>query len=137
MSNKPFDLSKISPSDHEEADTHMLLHLYSAVMDNHKKTYIRTVDSDVVVICIHVFHKLVLYGLVELWIGFGSGKYYKDIPIHLVVNELGAEKCAAITFFHAFTGCDVTSSMAGIGKKTAWNVWNSFPEVTSTMIRLT
>ena len=72
-----------------------------------------------------------------MWIGFGTGKWYKDIPIHLVTKALGAERCAAIAFFHAFSGCDVTSSMVGIGKKTAWNAWISFPKVTDTMIELT
>ncbi len=32
--------------------------------------------------------------------------------------------------FHAFTGCDTTSLFAGRGKKTAFNTWNVFPEVT-------
>ena len=114
LSNKPVDLSRISPSDHEEADTPILLHLYDAVVDNHKIAYIRTVDSDVVVICMHLFHKLSFYGLPELWIGFGTGKSYKDIPIHVVANELVAEKCGTVAFFHAFSGCDVTSSMAVI-----------------------
>ena len=85
----------------------------------------------------HLFHKLLFYGLPELWIGFGTGKSYKDIPIHVVVNELGAEKCGKVAFFHAFSGCDVTSSIAGIGKKTAWNALVSFRDVTSTTIDLT
>ena len=137
LSNKHVDLARISPSDHEEADTRMLLHLYDAVMDGHKTAYIRTVDSDVVVICIHLFHKLMHLELSELWIGFGTGKSYKDIPIHVVSNELGDKKCSALPFFHAFSGCDVTSSMIGIGKKTAWKAWTSFEEVTETMITLT
>ena len=137
LSNKPVDLSRISPSDHEEADTRMLLHLYDAVMDGHSIAFIRTVDSDVIVICLHVFHQLTLHGLSQLWIGFGTGNAYKDIPIHVVANELGHEKCYALPFFHAFSGCDVTSSLNGIGKKTAWNAWTNFQEVTNTMIALT
>ena len=49
----------------------------------------------------------------------------------------GVEKCGEVAFFHAYSGCNVTSSMTGIGKKTVWNAWMSFPEVTSTMINLT
>ena len=30
----------------------------------------------------------------------------------------------------SFTGCDTTSSFAGRGKKTAWNTWRVFPDVT-------
>ena len=32
--------------------------------------------------------------------------------------------------FHAFTGCDTVSSFAGRGKKTAFDIWKSFNEVT-------
>lgn len=137
LSNKPVDLSRINPSDHEEADTRMILHLYDAVTDGHETAFLRTVDSDVVILCIRFYHTLHGLGLKELWIGFGAGKHYKDIPIHEVANLLGPERSMAILFFHAFTGCDVTSSFLGIGKKTAWNVWLIFPEVTLTMIALT
>lgn len=32
--------------------------------------------------------------------------------------------------FHALTGCDTVSFFSGRGKKTAWDVWNVFPELT-------
>ena len=32
--------------------------------------------------------------------------------------------------FHAFTGCDTVSSFAGRGKKTGFDIWKSFIEVT-------
>jgi len=56
-----------------------MLHLRHAAMQSHIKAYVRTVDSDVVVLTINVFHEV---GLSELWVGFGTGKSYKDIPIH-------------------------------------------------------
>ena len=62
----------------------MILHLYDAVMDGHKIAFIHTVDSDVVVLCICFYHTLNELGLKELWVGFGTGKHYKDIPIHEV-----------------------------------------------------
>jgi len=134
LSNKPTDLTTLSPCQHEEADTRMMLHLYHAAAQGHSKAYLRTVDSDVVVLAINLFHKL---GLSELWIGFGSGKTYKDIPIHHISQLLGSQHCKALPFFHAFTGCDVASAMFGIGKKTAWNAWITFPEVTNTFIAIT
>ena len=33
--------------------------------------------------------------------------------------------------FHSITGCDTVSSFNGRGKKTAWEVWECFPEVTN------
>ena len=133
LSNKPTDLSDLSPCPQEEADTRMMLHLCHAADQGHTKAYLRTVDSDVVVLSIF-FHSL---GLSELWIGFGSGKTYKDIPIHHIAEMLGMQRCQALLFCHAFTGCDVVSSMMGIGKKTAWNACVNFPEVTTTFTDIT
>ena len=116
LSNKPADLSDLSPCRQEEADTRMMLHLRHAADQGHTKAYLRTVDSDVVVLATHFFHDL---RLSELWIGFGSGKTYKDIPIHHISDMLGLQRCQALPFFHAFSGCDVVSSMMEIGKKTA------------------
>ena len=44
---------------------------------------------------------------------------------------MGPEKASALPFFHAFNGCDTTSAFCGIGKKTAWDVWEIFPQVTT------
>ena len=135
-SNKPLDLSRISNSDHEEADNRMILHLFDAAIEGHEKAYIRTVDSDVIVLCIHHFPNLKQLGINELWVGFGKGKSYKDIPIHVITSQLGDE-CKAIPFFHAYTVYDLTSSMCGVGKEMAWAAWKRYPEVTQTMIELT
>ena len=106
---------------------------FDAAKQGHTKAFLRTVDSDVVVLAIN-FQEL---GLSELWIGFGSGKAYKDIPIHHISQMLGPKKCQALPLFHAFTGCDVVSAMFGIGKKTAWNAWEAFPEVTDILVAIT
>ena len=37
----------------------------------------------------------------------------------------------ALPFFHAITGCDTISAFAAIGKRTAWDVWNAFPQITT------
>ena len=99
LSNKTIDLSCVNQSNHEEADSRMILHLFHAATDGHKKAYLRTVDSDVVVLCIHHFLGLKTHGLKELWIGFGTGKSYKDIPIHHISNILGDDASKAILFF--------------------------------------
>ena len=56
--------------------------------------YLRTVDSDVVVLAIylHVFGNM---GLSELWIGFGVGNTYKDISIQHITKMLGLRRCEA------------------------------------------
>ena len=52
------------------------------------------------------------------------------IPIHTMVDALGPSKALALPAFHALTGCDTTSAFFGKGKKRAWTVWQSFPELT-------
>ena len=34
------------------------------------------------------------------------------------------------------TGCDTVSSFVGHGKKTAWTIWKSLPELTGTLLKL-
>ena len=52
------DVSSLAPCTHEEADTHMLLHLEGAVRQGHSKVSIRTVDTDVVVWAITAAQRL-------------------------------------------------------------------------------
>eukprot|EP00745_Piridium_sociabile_P029609 TRINITY_DN48831_c1_g1_i4.p2 TRINITY_DN48831_c1_g1~~TRINITY_DN48831_c1_g1_i4.p2 ORF type:complete len:222 (-),score=27.38 TRINITY_DN48831_c1_g1_i4:119-784(-) len=55
---------------------------------------------------------------------------YRYIPVHVIARELGPSKAMALPAFHALTGCDTTSAFFGKGKKTAWSVWQSLPELT-------
>ena len=134
LSNRPTDISALSPCKHEEADTRLMLHLKHASDQGHSKAYIRTVDTDVVVLTISHFHDM---SLSELWVGLGSGKTFWEIPIHVITEQLGTQRCQTLPLFHAYTGCDMTSSMFGIGKKTAWTAWNAFPDATDTFVALT
>ena len=137
MSNKTIDsshLTSLFSCQQEEADTRMMMHLLHSVEQGHAKAYLRTVSSDVVVLAINFFKEL---GLTKLWIGFGTGKSYKDIPIHEITQLLGPQHCTVLPFVNAFTGCDVLSAMFGIGKKTAWNALLSFHEVINTIIAIT
>ena len=117
--NEALDLTDLNPYGHEEADTGMFLRAKHAASLGHIKLLMRTVDSDIVIIAIFLFH---LLGLKELWISYGKGKHYRDIPIHIICNNLGESKSHALPFFHALTGCDLTSAFKTIGKRTAWNV---------------
>ena len=105
----------------------MLLHAADAKQKGCKKLLVRTVDTDVVVIAISVMNDIKPE---ELWVAFGVGKNLRYIPIHSIAASIGPRKSAALPFFHSFTGCDTVSSFTGIGKKTAWNVWNVYPEAT-------
>ena len=133
LSSQLEENSALDPCSHEEADTRMLLHAAHASASGHTRIMIKTVDTDVVVLAISCFERL---GASQLWIALGSGKDLRYIAVHELVHILGTNCCNALPFFHAFTGCDTVSSFAGHGKKTAWETWNSFPDVTSAFLQL-
>ena len=86
----------------KEADRRIFLHLSQAAQQGHSKAFIRTVDSDVVIIAVGHFGSL---GVMELWIGFGTGKAFQHIPVHEITQTLGPEKSLSCPLFHSFTGC--------------------------------
>ena len=57
-------------------------------------------------------------------------RHFRYIPVHVIVAEIGPAKASALPAFHSLTGCDSTSSFFGKGKRTAWDVWKSLPELT-------
>ena len=134
LSNRPCDVTTLQSCNHSEADTRIFLHLAHAAEHGHAKAYVRTVDSDVVVLAVRCFESL---GLSELWMGFGTYKKYRDIPIHTIGSNIGPLKSLALPLFHSLTGCDTTSQFLGCGKKTAWTACSSMPELTDTLLALT
>uniref|UniRef100_UPI00358E697A uncharacterized protein n=1 Tax=Myxine glutinosa TaxID=7769 RepID=UPI00358E697A len=121
------DISSLAPCTHEEADTRMLLHTVDAARRGYCRIMLRTVDTDVLVLAVSTVARL---ENTEIWVAFGTGKHLRYIPAHDIATELGSEKARALPMFHAFTGCDTVSSFAGRGKKTAFDTWKSFTEVT-------
>ena len=120
------DTSGIEPCNHEEADTRLLLHCKHAYRNGKRRMVVAT-DTDVVVLAIAVLS--VLPGCF-LWVQFGHGRHMRFIAVHDIAANLGAPRSAALPSFYSFTGCDTCSSFKGIGKKTAWETWGVFPEVT-------
>ena len=122
------DLTNLVPCSHEEADTRLLLHVADAVQKGLRKVCIRTVDTDVVVLAIAMFERI---NPEEYWIAFGTKSNFHYIPVHSIAAAMDSRACAVFHVFHAFTGCDTTSALAGRGRKTAFNTWKLFPEVTA------
>lgn len=67
---------------------------------------------------------------------FGAGKHLRYLPVHDIARSMGPEKSRALLAFHAFTGCDQTSSFASKGKKTAWETWRIHSEAKGAFARL-
>ena len=131
--SQQLDCSTLRPCTHEEADTRIILHVDDISKKGIKKISVIATDTDVVVIALYAYHCL---NVDELWIDFGRGQNQRYYPIHEYSNILGKEKCDALTFWYAFTGCDTVSQFAGRGKKTAWATWNLFQDATKSFRRL-
>ena len=65
------DLTLISPTDHEEADTRVFLHVNDMSHKRVTSVMIRTVDTDVLNLALSLFKNLKLE---KLWMDFGSEK---------------------------------------------------------------
>ncbi|KAK3742923.1 hypothetical protein QZH41_015294 [Actinostola sp. cb2023] len=132
-SSERHDLSNLEPCTQEEADTRILLHVLDASLSGHRKIMIRTIDTDVVVLAISIFHVI---SVDELWISYGTGRNFRYLAIHEIATKLGQERSRALPLFHAITGCDTVSFFAGRGKKTAWEIWNVCPDLTNVLVSL-
>ena len=104
-------------SDHEEADTRLLIHASHASRTS-SRIVIQLPDTDVAVLCTAHFEKLLCE---ELWFMTGMRDNLRFIPIHQVCQKLGQSSCSALLGFHALTRCDSVSSFCGKGKKRPWN----------------
>ncbi|KAG1688828.1 Hepatic leukemia factor [Nymphon striatum] len=121
--------------DHEEADTRILIHLQDALQHGATTCLVRTVDTDVIVILIGKFYYLLtICPSAEIWVAFGTGKDFRYININAVAQALGIEISTSLPIFHSFTGCDTVSSFYGRGKKTAWQAWKAYKEVTEAFV---
>jgi hypothetical protein len=60
------------------------------------------------------------------------GRHFSYININTICVSLGEARSRSLPVFHALTGCDTTSSFYGKGKKSAWQAWELYPDVTST-----
>lgn len=59
----------------------------------------------------------------------GKARQRKCYPVHLIAQNMFQQIKDNILGFHALTGCDSTSSLAGFGKKTCWQIVKQNPEL--------
>ena len=131
LCNKQLNTEHLAPSNHEEADTRIFLHVRNAAEAN-KEISIRTVDTDIVVIAVSLFQEL---NIDKLWIEFGTGRRKRWLPVYSYATKLGKNTCKGLRFWYAFIGCDTVSSFCNRGKKISWRIWKSYPGITDTFVR--
>ncbi|XP_067931036.1 uncharacterized protein [Watersipora subatra] len=109
-------------SDHEEADTRLLLHA------THARAYgtvlIKSPDTDVAILCLSHFPKM---NCERLIFATGVGSKLRLLDIGIMHIKLGSDLCAALPQIHALTGCDSTSALFGKGKKKCYSIFKNNP----------
>ena len=94
---------------------------------------LKTVDTDVAVTLVgnlNLFRDI--NPGVNLWVAFGMGRNFSLISINSIGDFLGEARSVSLPVFYALTGCDTTSTFYGKGKKSAWQAWVQYPNVTPT-----
>ncbi|KAL8561352.1 hypothetical protein ACOMHN_040430 [Nucella lapillus] len=101
---------------HEEADTRIILH---CVNSQAASIVVSARDTDVLVLLLAHFHRMPCQ---KVWMKTGTAKQRKYLPVHTIVEHLRLHQDAleALPAFHALTGSDTTSYLAGHTKKTCW-----------------
>jgi len=98
---------------HEEADTRLLFHAqYLSQLDSEapKVIVVRSNDTDVFVLLIHHATQINAKPWMDAGAGVSSKNTRRYININAIAQKLTPSICLALPSFHAFTGCDYTSS---------------------------
>jgi hypothetical protein len=113
----------------EEADTRLILHsvLASQNLLENSRIVIRSLDTDVFLLLICHSHRIKRPTYFET----GTGNNRRILFIHQIANALGPSVAESLAAFHAFTGCDTTSSFVRKGKKGPFKVMLSNPQFTT------
>ena len=102
-------------SNHEEADTRILLHAKHASSESEAPILLRSPDTDVLVLAVFLCSREQL----PLLFRVQKKKAWSYINVTSIADSLGHIVCEGLLGMHAFSGCDSTSRFAGHGKKTA------------------
>ena len=111
-------------SDHEEADTRIVLHARDhATIRGYHQINVICRDTDVLVLLPAHLPNL----SPAVWMFTGTAKRKLYVPVHQIC--LSEETRNSLLAFHSITGCDTTSQFAGIGKQSSWSIFVTCPRL--------
>ena len=125
----------MSDSSHSEADTRIILHVFSCVRNGLKGVYVRTNDTDVVAILVtYMPGSLEIDINVPVSVVSGVGFNTGCISANAIAGYIGLKRCKELLFLHSISGCDYTSSFFQVGKMKFWDVWLNNSVVSQTFL---
>ncbi len=108
-------------SSQEEADTRLLLHAMD-MSATHSRVVVHCDDTDVLVILLYYYSRGLLPAEVYMHAGHSGKAVTREryIPVHEIAKSLDDKVCLCLPAIHALTGCDSTSALFRVGKRTAY-----------------
>ena len=108
-------------STQEEAGTRVILPAVD-FRDAASRIIIRADDTDILVLLLFYSAKGSLAPEVYMHTGHASKIITRErfIPVHTIAEKLGERFCLCLPALHSLTGCDTTSAIYKIGKRTAY-----------------
>lgn len=104
-------------SNHDEADTALIVYAKAAFRDGYSTVVIRTVDTDVLVLATYHLNNVISdNGQCNLLMLMGMGKHKQFISVNNLVNNMPSLLLSSLLALHTISGCDTTSSLFGISK---------------------
>ena len=111
-------------SPHEEADTRILLHAID-LATTHSRIIVGCNDTDVLVLLIILMWQWYVRQLQE-YMNAGhcseTTNRQRFIPVNEITSKTGQDVSICLPASHAISGCDTTSSLFNIGRRTAYNM---------------
>ena len=128
LSEKLVDIDGSLHYTSEKADARAIRHvLQIAKCDDYKNIIVQTSDTDVFVLLLSVFPLIEEYCDAQIYCKYGSGTNTKYYHINDLAKSIGFDICRGLPFFHAFSGCDTTSSFYKHSEVAMWDAWLSYP----------
>lgn len=106
-------------SNHEKADTKIILHGVDATSRGATDLWIYSPDTDVFVLALRHYSSLCRNTLFIT----GTIRNHREIQLHPIYRALGLERAAALPAFHALSGANNTGCFSGKGKATCWKAF--------------
>ena len=108
----------------EEADQRAIHHtLHCIGQQIYKQVVVRTTDTDFLILVISYLGGFISYDTlaVSVYAEMINSSIFYDTG--KIIAFLGPDIFKALSFFYAFTGCNIVSSFYGKGKCKAWDTW--------------
>ena len=118
-------------SNHEEADTRLLLHAAHASR-NCERVVVWTPDTDVFILMVHFSQAI----NAELWLKTGVKDRSRFIDVRNIANDIGIPLLQCLLPIHALTGCDTVSSFSSKGKVKPWRLIKNNPAIGESLVAL-